>query len=395
MSTHNLNDDCLPKGLRAAAVQCGIRARKNCLDLGLILADQAYPAAAVYTQSLLLGAHVGVCREHLQKSGGMLRAVLVNSGNANCSTGEQGIEDNRRICASLAKLIGCPNHEVIFLSTGVIGEPLPADKILKALPLLMGADAQHGSQAFAQAILTTDLVPKLLRQELPNGQAVVGIAKGSGMIHPDMATMFGFLLTDAELGPNPLAILRAANERSFQRLTIDGDTSPNDTVLLWSTAAQYASEIAPKLAPTLELVAAELARKIAIDGEGATRLVTVRVSGAKDEASAVKVGRTVATSPLTKTAVHGRDPNWGRILAAAARAGIAFNIEGAKVSIGGNLLYANGCPLPENEPAAHQHMLQDKAVLLEINLASGSSEVDVWTCDLSSDYVRINADYRT
>ncbi|QDU69054.1 bifunctional glutamate N-acetyltransferase/amino-acid acetyltransferase ArgJ [Engelhardtia mirabilis] len=389
------NEDDLPSGLRAAAVQCGIRARKNCLDLGLLVTDEARPAAAIYTKSLLLGAHVSVCRDHLSRSGGLVRAVLVNSGNANCSTGTAGIEDNRRVCAALAELIGCPPEQVLFLSTGVIGERLPVDRVMDALPLLTSADAQHGGHAFAQSILTTDLVPKIVRRELPGGSQVVGIAKGSGMIHPNMATMFGFLLTDAPLGNEPLKLLRQVNDRSFQRLTVDGDTSPNDTVLLWSTAADQGAPRDPQLAVVLEDVAERLARKIAVDGEGATRLVTVRVMGAPDEEAAVVVGRTIATSPLTKTAVHGRDPNWGRILAAAARSGVAFDPAQARVTIGRAEVYAKGRPQPENEGEAHRHMLEDKEILLAIDLAAGPAEADVWTCDLSADYVRINADYRT
>jgi glutamate N-acetyltransferase/amino-acid N-acetyltransferase len=387
------NRDDLPRGFRAAATQCGIRARKNCLDLALLVCDEPRPAAAVYTKSLLLGAHVPVCRDHLARSGGKVRAVLVNSGNANCSTGQKGIEDNVRVCSALAELLGCAPEQVLYLSTGVIGARLPMEKILNALPELCSADSLQGAQAFAQAILTTDLVPKLLSGQLPDQSRVVGIAKGSGMIHPNLATMFGFLLTDAPIGPDPRALLGRVVGRSFERLTVDGDTSPNDTVLLWSSAA--VGDASAGLEPELSAIAQGLARKIAIDGEGATRLVTVRVQGAPSVEQAVQVGRTIATSPLIKTAVHGRDPNWGRIVAAAARSGVPFVTDDARVWIGGALLYSDGTPHPENEQEAHLHMLQQKEVLLQIDLAAGDASADIWTCDFSADYVRINADYRS
>ncbi len=388
----------LPQGIVASAAQAGIRARKSCLDLGLLLSDEARPAAALFTQNLLLGAHVPVCREHLQKSGGMVRAVLVNSGNANCSTGVQGLIDNRRIASALAELIGCPPHEVLYLSTGVIGARLPVEKILGALPELVGADGQRGIGAFAQAILTTDMVPKTAGLESTDAAGhpfrITGIAKGSGMIHPNMATMFGFLLTDAALPADSRALLAGVGARTFNRLTVDGDTSPNDTVILWSTGT--AGEVRPSaLAHGLERIGRDLCRQIAVDGEGATRLVTVRVTGAPTEDAAAHVGRTIATSPLIKTAVHGRDPNWGRILAAAGRAGVRFDPQLAKVWIGPADVYSDGKPHPENENAAHLHLLNQKEVELGIHLAAGEAEAEIWTCDFSADYVRINADYRS
>ncbi len=389
----------LPQGLQASATQCGIRRSKSRLDLALLLADQDYPAAAVYTKSLLLGAHIPVAREHLAATGGKLRAVLVNSGNANCSTGQRGIEDNRRVCEALAKQLGCATEEVLFLSTGVIGAHLPLDLILGSLPNLTGPSGQPGVQAFAQGIMTTDLVPKLVVHDATEPATgapfrVTGIGKGSGMIHPDMATMFGFLLTDAPLGSDPHALLTRINGRSFQRLSVDGDTSPNDTVLLWGTGR--AAEADPALLEQhLTAASRDIARRIATDGEGATRLITIRITGAPTEAEAAHVARVVATSPLVKTAVHGRDPNWGRLLAAAARAGVAFDPEQAIVRIGPATVYEAGTPLPDNEQAAHLHMLQDKEVVATIHLAAGTAEAECWTCDFSADYVRINADYRS
>lgn len=393
----------LPAGFKAGALHCGIRVRKQKLDLGLIVASQAFPAAAIFTKNQLTGAHVGVCRDSLKKSGGKARALLVNSGNANCSTGAEGIEDARRVQAATAELVGCPPEQVLFMSTGVIGARLPVERILDALPALTTHVSERGLGDFAQAIMTTDLVPKVrtLAVEDRSGPPfrVTGVAKGSGMIHPNMGTMLAFLLTDGPPMKDARTALRALAARSFHRLTVDGDTSPNDTLLLWSSRAPQPT---PSTATTEELasralleVSRELCRVIAADGEGATRLVTVQVHGAPSEDAAAHVARTIATSPLTKTAVHGRDPNWGRILAAAGRSGVEFDPDRTRVWIGDADVFSNGKPHPENEPAAHLHLLGNHEVILGIDLAAGSGSAEAWTCDFSADYVRINADYRS
>ena len=384
----------LPAGLRAAGVAAGIRA-PDLPDLALLVAEEPARAAAVYTRCLLQGAHVKVCRDHLLRSGGRVRALLVNAGNANCSTGEEGLEDNRRVCAALAESLGCPPEQVLFLSTGVIGARLPVERVLQSLPRLVeqaSCGEGTGLDAFSRAILTTDTVPKVAARDAGDGR-VVGVAKGSGMIHPDMATMFGFLLTDAAPPEDAGDLLRSVCDASFHRLTVDGDTSPNDTVLLLGTGRATVGEEA--LEEALTGVAVDLSRAIARDGEGATRLVTVRVLGAPDRPAAVRVGRTIATSPLVKTAVSGRDPNWRRILAAAGRAGVPFDPERARVWIGPSVVYEAGRPRPEEEAAAHQHMAEQDEVELGIDLAAGSAEARVWTCDLTDRYVHINADYRT
>ncbi len=398
----------LPRGFQAAGIHCGIRARKQKLDLGLLLAKEAFPAAALFTRNALLGAHVVVCRESLERSRGRVRAVLVNSGNANCSTGTEGVEDNRRIQAALAELLGCPPGQVLFMSTGVIGARLPVDRILEALPMLLSSAHEKGLGDYAQAIMTTDLVPKVRTQVVEDhGGApfrVTGIAKGSGMIHPNMATMLGYLLTDGPLAHDARGLLVETANKSFHRLTVDGDTSPNDTVCLWSSypapkagasASEEAAGAEETLARSLLEVSQELCRAIAADGEGATRLVTVRVTGAPDEEAASHVARTIATSPLTKTAVHGRDPNWGRILAAAGRSGVAFDPALARVWIGEADVYSRGKPHPENEREAHLHLLNHHEVILGVDLAAGTASAEAWTCDFSADYVRINADYRS
>ncbi len=242
----------LPAGFKASGIHAGIRKKGTRLDLGLVVADEAFPASAVYTQNRLTGAHVGVCKESLAKSGGMVRALLVNSGNANCSTGAEGIADNKRIQSACAELVGCAPHEVLYLSTGVIGARLPVEKILEKLPAVCASASVNGLGEFAQAIMTTDLVPKVRTVAIEDRSGppfrVTGVAKGSGMIHPNMATMFGFLLTDApspgtavykEGSPRggPQEALRNLAGKSFNRVTVDGDTSPNDTVILWCSGA--------------------------------------------------------------------------------------------------------------------------------------------------------------
>ncbi|QDV06290.1 Arginine biosynthesis bifunctional protein ArgJ [Planctomycetes bacterium Poly30] len=391
----NQSQPLLPRGFRASAVHSGIRKNKQRLDLALMVADEPRPLAAVFTKSLLLGAHIPVSRASLEASGGHVRAIVVNAGNANCSTGPQGLEDNRTVTRRTAERLGCAPEEVLFFSTGVIGALLPMDRILTALPGLCDSLSEGGAEEFSRAIMTTDLVPKMVVDSLGqdgDGPRLMGFAKGSGMIHPDMATMFGFLLTDASLGEDPRGLLQRVNGRSFQRMTVDGDTSPNDSVVLWGTG--LAGE-APDIEPAVTRMAQDLARKIAADGEGATRLLSIRVTGAPDEAAAVLVGRTVGTSPLVKTAVHGRDPNWGRIVAAAARAGVPFDPQRSSLRIGGAEVYRAGVPCPENENAAHEHMLKDHEVRIELDLAAGTEEAECWTCDYSADYVRINADYRS
>ncbi len=381
----------LPKGFRTAATAAGIKAAGRSLDLGLLVADHAAPAAALFTRNAMLGAHIPVCRDHLARSGGAVRAVIVNSGCANCSTGQRGLDDARRTAAAVARALDCPAEHVLPISTGAIGSHLPIERIEGAVPELVAALGTDSIAAFARAMMTTDTHPKLA-SALATGARVTGIAKGAGMIHPDMATMLGFVLTDAVLGD--LGDPRTLADQSFHRVTIDGDTSPNDTVLLWGTGGAGASDPSARRAAAID-VAKDLAKQIAGDGEGASRLVTIAVHGAPSEAEAVHVGRVIGTSPLTKTAIAGRDPNWGRIVAAAGRAGVPFDPDRARVWIGATTVFDAGAPRPEREIAAARYLRDEREVELGIDLAAGDAKAEVWTCDLTAEYVRINADYRT
>ena len=391
-------------GFRAAGVHCGLKPN-DALDLGMIVADEGYPATAVFTRTAFVGAHIPFCRDQLARSGGLVRALLVNSKNANCATGADGIADAALLARAVAEQVDCPPEQVLVMSTGVIGQRLPTDKLLAGIDQAFAGLAPQGLPAFAEAVMTTDTYPKLETEDATGDDGpfrVVGIAKGSGMIHPDMATMLGFLLTDAKSSFDHSMLLRSLCEDSFHAVTVDGDTSPNDSVLLWSAGRIWSREqtdaegmTAEPLQDALIDVSKRLARHIARDGEGATRLVTIRVTGAASNREAREVGRLIATSPLCKTAVHGRDPNWGRILAAASRHGTPINIDQSTVKIGGALMFAENRPHPENEPAASQHMRDCDEVLIEIDLAYGPFDAECWTCDFSADYVSINADYRT
>lgn len=384
----------LPPGFRAAGVHCGLKKHGN-LDLGLLVADAPVQAAAIYTQNRLQGAHIEVCRDHLRRSNGFVRAVLVNARNANCATGQQGVDDARHCCQQLAERLRCPVEQVLMASTGPIGAPLPRERIVAHLDQLLQQASVDGALDFARAIMTTDTYPKAIAQHGNGAAAVTGFTKGSGMIHPNMATMLGFLLTDGRLGDTATttAALQQLADRSFHRVTVDGDTSPNDTLLLLASGRH--AEPAHGVQQRLLAVSQELSRYLAADGEGATRLVTVQVRGAASEADATCIGRVIATSPLVKTAVAGRDPNWGRILSAAGRAGIAFPADKARVWVGSAMVFEGGRPYPEREGVAHEHLRDAVEVVLGVDLGVGNAAADVWTCDFTKDYVQINADYRS
>ncbi len=389
-----------PRGYRAAGVSAGIKANGN-PDLALIVSDTAATAAAVFTLNRAQAAPVTVSREHLQKSGGTARAIIVNSGCANACTGEEGLRVAHGMAEETARLVGCPVDQVLVASTGVIGVALPLDKVRHGLSSAFGALTSGGGPAAARAIMTTDPFPKEAAARITIGGTDVvigGIAKGSGMIEPMMATMLGFVTTDANVQKELLArALREAVDDTFNAITVDGECSTNDCVMLLANGASGAtvgeSEYG-SFVVGLKAVCRELALGIVRGGEGATKLVTVNVTGAASAAEARTCAKAIANSPLVKTALHGADPNWGRLIAVAGRAGVAFELRRAAVTIGSIALFTDGKPHDELAPAAAEY-LKGKDLTVGVHLGVGTASSTVWTCDLSAEYVRINADYRT
>jgi glutamate N-acetyltransferase/amino-acid N-acetyltransferase len=393
----------LAAGFRSAATACGLKPSGN-LDLGLVWSDRPCSAAGVFTTNRVQAAPVLACRETLAASGGRVRGVLYNSGCANAVTGERGLADARRMQALGARAIGARDREVLVLSTGVIGRFLDLEAIERGVAALASPAALRSAGDAARAIMTTDTVAKLAVAEVALGgrsARVAGFAKGAGMIHPHLATLLAVVTTDAELEPARLRrALGAAVERSFNRLSVDGDMSTNDTVLaLASGASGAAVDEAHESAFTAALTAvcASLARQVARDGEGATRLVELRVTGAASERQAHRVGDAIARSPLVKTAIHGGDPNWGRVLAAAGASGEPVEPGRVRLWFGGAddvQLLERGLPLAFDDARASALLREDPAVL-RLDLGLGDAAAVVWTCDLSAEYVRINADYTT
>ena len=395
-----------PTGFLAAGITAGLKASGR-PDLSLLLAPEGAVCAGTFTTSRVRAACVDLCAERLRISGGHARAVLTNSGQANACTGERGLADSLVATKALAQRLGLAEAEVLLCSTGVIGVPIPMDTLLAGLDPLLAALGPDGGAAAATAILTTDLVDKQIALEAELGGRRVrvgGMAKGSGMIHPDMATMLGTLSCDAGLPPEEWqALVGRAVDRSFNAITVDGDTSTNDTFLAFAAGEPLAEEHWPALEAGVTAVAQHLARAIARDGEGATCLIEVLVEGSGDDAGARTIARTVCGSSLVKCAVHGRDPNWGRIVAAAGRAGVAFDPEAVALWLGRHQLMAAGQPLPFDRPAASTYLreraagayLQDDTVLIRLRVGEGPGHGRAWGCDLSDQYVRINADYTT
>jgi glutamate N-acetyltransferase/amino-acid N-acetyltransferase len=393
------------KGFRAAGISAGIKATKK-LDLALVVSETPATAAAMFTQNKVQAAPVLVCKEHIQKSGGVVRAIVVNSGCANACTGDLGMADAHTMAAETATLIGCPVEQVLVASTGVIGVNLPMDRVRSGIPQAFAALSDSQGPQAAQAIMTTDPFPKESCTTIMIGGKTVtigGMAKGSGMIGPDMAalphaTMLAFLTTDAAV-PQPLLSRALAEvvEDTFNAITVDGDTSTNDAVILLANGASGATigdaEYAA-FAKALRSVCLELALGIVRGGEGATKLVTVTVSGAASGDEARRTAKAIANSLLVKTAIHGGDPNWGRLIAVAGRAGVAFDPSRAKVTIGPTVLFDNGRPHDERASEAAEY-LKRKELAISVDLGAGSAVSTVYTCDLSAEYVRINAEYRT
>jgi glutamate N-acetyltransferase/amino-acid N-acetyltransferase len=388
------------RGFRAAGVSAGIKASGN-PDLMLLVADAPAQIAAVFTTNKVIAAPVIVSKEHLARSGGTARAIVVNSGCANACTGDQGLRDAHEMTTEVARLVGCPVEQVLVSSTGVIGVNLPMAKIRAGLPAAFAALGADQGPAAARAIMTTDISPKesAARISIGGREAFIGgMCKGAGMIEPMMATMLGFVTTDVA-APTALLdrALREAVDQTFNAITVDGDSSTNDCVMLLASGASGVTvdeASYPAFVAGLTAVCRELALAIVRGGEGATKLVTVNVTGAASSAEARKAAKVIANSLLVKTAIHGGDPNWGRLICAAGRAGVAFDASRAEVSMGTLVLFKNGQPHDELAPAAAEY-LKGTDLTIGVDLGSGTASSRVWTCDLSAEYVRINADYRT
>jgi glutamate N-acetyltransferase/amino-acid N-acetyltransferase len=390
----------LPLGYRYASVYAGIR-KKSADDLTLIVSDAAASAAAMFTQNVVRAAPVTLSAEHLRKSKGRARAIVANAGNANCAT--PTMEKVARATAKAAsKVLGVPRHQILLASTGVIGEPLPEGKILDALPGLHERLSPESFEASARAIMTTDTVPKMAHTvvETREGEIrIAGMAKGSGMIHPRMATMLAFLFTDADVAPGPLAkVLRSAVTQSFNRVSVDSDTSTNDTVYLLAngrSGVRLRGGNRDAFRAGLCNVAEQLAIAIARDGEGARKLLTINVQGASSDGDAQQLARAIANSPLVKTALAGADPNWGRILSSAGASGVAFDPRQVDLRLNGFLVCRRGvrADFPEQEVRAS---LEGSECTLDLRVrGKGKGKSRFWTCDMTEDYIRINAEYRT
>ena len=387
-------------GFAACGVACGVRDSET-RDLGLLFSEHPCEAAAVFTRNAVKGAPLGVTREAVESGG--VRALVVNSGNANAATGERGLSDAYAMQALTAEALGVSAREVAVASTGVIGVRLPMDRIASGIGAASGARGPDGS-GFAEAILTTDTRLKETAVEIEvGGKAVTvgGTAKGSGMIHPNMGTMLAFLTTDAAVEKDCLEeTLGRATERSFNRVTVDGDTSPSDMALLMANGAAGNEPLAtdspdyPVFAAAVEGVARELAKKIARDGEGATRLVEVVVEGAASEEQAAALAKSVVGSSLVKAAVFGEDANWGRVLTAMGYSGVPFDLTGLDLWFGPVKVFAGGEPAEHVEAEANAE-LSGERVRITARLDEGEASATAWGCDLSYEYVRINGSYRT
>lgn len=386
------------KGFQATGLNCGIRVDRK--DLALILAEKRVAAAGMFTQNLVCAAPVKVCREHV--SDGYAQAILVNSGNANACTGPQGMADTHEMVELAATSLGIDKSDVLICSTGVIGQFLPMPVIREGIPKLKDTLSTDGGNDACQAILTTDAFEKTCAANIEStaGSYVIGgMAKGAGMIHPNMATTLAFITTDAEVAPEALKqALKIATDASFNSISVDGDTSTNDTILVMASGASGAKlsskEELDQFTEALTLVAQDLAKKVVKDGEGARCLVEIKVTGAADDASARKVAQTISGSLLFKTMLAGAEPNWGRVLAAAGRAGVPLSEDTCELSFDGVKVFSKGAGLPQNQPEAAK-VLQGSEILMHLDLGMGEGSARLWTCDVGHPYVELNGAYMT
>ncbi len=405
----SLPEQLLPiKGVSLGITEAGIR-KPGRKDLLVITLNDSANVAGVFTQNAFCAAPVVVAKEHLSNpdSKSSIRALVINTGNANAGTGEEGITHTRAACAELARLLGCDSHQILPFSTGVIMEPLPLEKIVAGLPAAVANLKPDNWFAASQAIMTTDIVPKAVSKQISlDGTTVTitGIAKGSGMIHPNMATMLSYIATDAAL-TQPLLeeIVRHAADKSFNRITVDGDTSTNDAFILIGTGHAGNSAITDKasagftaLQDAVTEVAAQLAQAIVRDGEGATKFITVRVEGGKTPDECSKAAYAIAHSPLVKTAFFASDPNLGRILAAIGYAGIdGLEVNRLQLYLDDVLVAENGGRASGYREQDGQRVMKQSEITVRVVLDRGPASTTIWTCDLSYDYIKINADYRS
>ncbi|AKF07221.1 Glutamate N-acetyltransferase [Sandaracinus amylolyticus] len=397
----DVTDRPLPvPGFRLAGISAGIKANGR-PDLALIVADEPVSVAGVFTKNRVQAAPVRVAKERAKA--GKARAVLVNSGNANACTGKAGLDATKRTTEAVAERLGISAKAVLPASTGVIGAVLPAETIVRGSDRLIEALSSEGGADFARAIMTTDQWPKVACAQIRIGRetaTVLGIAKGAGMIHPDMATTLGFVITDAGASPALLRkLLKAAIDPTFNAVSVDGDTSTNDTVLLMASGKAGTVRAGSKEAATLQAALTEvlgaLAKSIVRDGEGARHVARIEVEGLANDRAARAVARTIATSPLVKTALHGRDANWGRILAAAGRAGVVFDPDRAEIRIGDETIVRGGMPVGKDAEARAATILQAAEYTIRVTLGKGRGRAHYLTCDLGPDYVAVNANYRS
>ncbi len=391
-----------PRGFYAAGVHCGIKKVRK--DLALVYSEEFACGAGIFTTNKVPAAPVTVDKDQLERSA-QFRAILVNSGNANACTGERGLNDALTMVRTTAEALGISPREVLISSTGVIGQYLPMDKIESGIPEAVALLDSDGCTAAAEAIMTTDTFPKELavRTEVGGTEITIGgMAKGSGMIAPNMATMLSFITTDARIAPSLLQqALKQAADHSFNRISVDGDTSTNDMVLLMANGLAGNDEITtaadpryPAFYEALEHLLVRLSKMIVLDGEGATKFVEIEVTGAASEGAAVQAAKSIANSNLVKTAIHGEDANWGRILAALGYSGVDFNPEDVEIYFN-HLPILRRCYSIDFSESEAKSILQQKEIKITVRLNQGQEAASFWTCDLSKDYVAINANYRT
>jgi len=393
----------VPSGFLYSAVIAGIKSSGR-PDLASVRIPDGASAAALFTTNRVVAAPLEVDREHLKRSGGRVAFLIVNAGNANCATGSRGRRDCETVCRAAARLLKIRADNVFPASTGVIGVRLPVEKIVRSLPELLagGAAGAQSAECFARAIMTTDTRPKSVSRRVHVGSrsfALLGIAKGAGMIHPNLATMLVYLFTDIEASPRELqTLLRPACDDTVNCISVDGDTSTNDTVLLLASGASGVSLRGPgmrlKFAQALNEVCKEIAHQIISDGEGVKHVIRLRIEQARDRKEAMQVARTIAHSPLVKTAWAGADPNWGRILAAAGRAGVQLDPRRINIFFGKLQVCRKGVAAPFDEREAHAYLTQPQYDV-RVQLGRGRASLDFLTCDLTTEYVHINADYTT